>query len=80
MLKSLVKTVILVDTQTKNIIGAVVPMEPVDYLVFYGRVLHAWKEFDAVKQFGYSIETFVDYYNEIYKMQIDYALADHILL
>jgi hypothetical protein len=38
------------------------------------------QEFDDVKQFGYSIETFVDYYNEIYKMQIDYALAYHILL
>ena len=79
-MKPLVKTVVLLDTLTRNVIGVVVTLQDIDYLEFYDRILKSWREFDLIKPDDYSIEHFVDYHNEIYKMQIDSALGDHIHL
>lgn len=72
------------NTYTEEIIGSVYPIGKINFDDFINLIRKSFKEFhrhsEAYNDDDYSIEDFVDFHNEIYKLKIDYVVSDFIQL
>lgn len=75
------QAIFLHDTDTEEIVGLVTPIEEVDFNKFWDEVYASWVSFNSNDlDDDYSIEDFVEFHNENYKLKIDWVIAHFIQL